>query len=165
MDSTTFGVIGAVYAAMFGAGLLRVRRGTSADALLSALCAIAATAIVMILAQHDGRLRAIEPLLEQIEATASLLAGPLLFLYFASARAKRAPRRVDLLHAIPAAVALFFLPPIELVVAHQVAYTAASALLMIRARGNDAEPFHLAVTRGLLLFFGVVHVAQMVRFA
>lgn len=165
MDSTTFGVVGAVYAAAFGAGLLRVRRGTSADAMLSALCALAATAIASIVAQHDSRLHAIGPLLEHVELTASLLAGPLLLGYVAAALLRRAPRRVDLLHAIPAAAALLLLPPIELVVLHQIAYTIASAVLLVRARKNACEPFHAGATRGLLLFFGAVHVAQMVRFA
>jgi AraC-like DNA-binding protein len=164
MDSTTFGVIGAAYAAAFGAGLLRVRRGTNADALLAALCAIAATAIATIVAQHDPRLRAIETMLERVELTASLAAGPLLLAYFAAALLRRAPRRVEWLHALPAAVSLAVPVPIELVVAHQIAYTIACAFVTFRARTDEAEPFHAAVTRGLLLFFAAVHAAQLVRF-
>lgn len=160
MDSTTFGVVGAVYAAVLGAGLLRVRRGTAADAMLAALCTVAAVAITTILAQHDPRMAALEPILERIELTASLLAGPLLLGY----AVRRTPRPMDALHALPALVSLAILPPIELVVAHQMTYTIAAAFATFRARGNDADTFHASVTRGLLLFFAAVHAAQLVRF-
>lgn len=164
MDSTTFGFVGAAYAAAFGAGLLRVRRGTAADTFLAALCAIAATAIATIVAQHDARLDAVAPLLERVELTASLVAGPLLLAYFAAALLQRAPRRVDWLHAVPALASLALLPPIELVVAHQIAYTALSAAVLFRAGKHEGSPFHAAVTRGLLVFFAAVHAAQLVRF-
>ncbi len=164
MDSTTFGFVGAAYAAAFGAGLLRLRRGTTADTLLAALCAIAATAITTIVAQHDAHMSEIAPLLERVELTASLVAGPLLLAYFAAALQKRTLRRVDWLHAVPALLSLALLLPIELVVAHQIVYTTLSAVVLFRARRNEAAPFHTAVTRGLLLFFAAVHAAQMVRF-
>ncbi|HVE70825.1 MAG TPA: helix-turn-helix transcriptional regulator [Thermoanaerobaculia bacterium] len=165
MDSTTFGAVGALYAAAFGVGLLRVRRSTWADGFLSALCAIAATAIGAIIAQHDGRLAPIEDALERIELTASLLAGPLMLAYVAAVWRRRAPRALDAVHAIPAVLSLAIVPAIEHVVAHQIVYTIASAVLMLRARRMDAEPFHANVSRGLLLFFAAVHVSQMARFA
>ena len=164
MDSTTFGVIGAVYAAAFGAGLLRVRRNSSADSMLSFLCAIAATAIVAIVAQHDARLHAIEWQLERLELAATLLGGPLLFFYVRAALLKREPRRLEWLQAIPAAIAVFVDAPIELVVGHQFGYTIAAAVVAMGGRDAEAEPFHRNVTRGLLLFFGAVHLAQLVRF-
>jgi AraC-like DNA-binding protein len=156
MDSTTFGVIGAVYAAAFGAGLLRLRRHTTADTLLSLLCGIAATAIVTIVAQHDGRLSAIEWQLERVELAASLLAGPLLFFYVRAALLQHAPRRTEWLQAIPAALAIFIEPPIEVVVLHQVAYTLAATW---RGR-HGLQP----APRLLLAFFWAVHVAQAARF-
>ena len=158
MDSTTLGVIGAVYAAAFGAGLLRVRRNHPADTFLSLLCAIAATAIATIVAQHDGRLRAIEWQLERVELAASLLAGPLLFFYVRAVLAERGPQRVEWLQAVPAAVAIFLEPPIELVVLHQVAYTLAATWRGLHGALKPAP-------RLLLAFFWAVHVAQAVRFA
>jgi AraC-like DNA-binding protein len=163
MDSTTFGVIGAAYGAVLGAGLFRVRRSTPADALLAALWATVATAIAAIVAQHDSRFRSVDPFLERVDVVAALIAGPLLLLYCRAALLQRRPRRIDLLHAIPAAVSLFVALPMEIVILCQVAYTAAAATLTVRHAPAEADAFHRTAARLLLASFAFIHAAQLVR--
>ncbi len=158
MDSATFGVIGAAYGAALGAGLWRVRRNSAADAILAALCATIATAIAAIVAQHDARLRAIDPFLERVDVTAALLAGPLLLLY---CRGGTALRRRDLLHAIPAAVSLLVAVPVEPMLVHQITYTLAATFMLRRA--SDGDAFHRTTARLLVAAFFLIHAAQLVR--
>jgi len=163
MDSTTFGVIGAAYGVALGAGLLRVRRNGPADVLLGALWAVVATAIAAIVAQHDSRFRAIDPILERADVTAALIAGPLLLLYCRAALTGHAPRRIDLLHAIPAAVSFFLPLPIAGVVACQIVYTSIAAVMTIRHARAEVDPFHRTAARLLVASFALIHAAQLVR--
>lgn len=163
MDSTTFGVIGAAYGVALGAGLLRVRRNGPADVLLGALWAVVATAIAAIVAQHDSRFRAIDPVLERADVTAALLAGPLLLLYCRAALTGHAPRRIDLLHAIPAAASLFAALPIAGVIAFQIAYTSIATAMTIRHGRAEVDPFHHTAARLLVGSFALIHAAQLVR--
>jgi AraC-like DNA-binding protein len=145
MDSTTVGVIGAAYGMALGAGIWRMRRTTPADSLLAALWITIAIAIAAIVGQHDPRLAALHPILDRVDLTAALIAGPLLFFYCRG----RALRAADLLHFVPACVSLVVELPVGGIVAYQIAYTVAAAM---RER------------RSILILFAAVHVAQLVRF-
>lgn len=169
MDTLTLAVVGAAYGTSLAVGVCRRawRRQSTAEGLLALLLGCAVVAILTIVLQHrlDGGFA--EALLERIELVATLSAGPALLLYVRSVTGPGALRRRELLHFAPALVAASvpaaLAAPIELLLAHQVTYTALA--LRRRIRRREEVRHQPATSWALLGIMAVVHLAQMVRLA
>lgn len=169
MDTLTLALVGAAYGTTLAAGVSgrawRVR--SKADGLLALLLSCGVVAILAIAVEH--RLAGGPPagLLERIEHVATLASGPVLWLYVQAAlgRGRFGPARM--VHFAPAAAAAVvpatLVPPIELLVAHQMSYTVLAAVL--RFRGQRAVRCHGAATLAVLGVVLAVHAAQAVRIA
>jgi AraC-like DNA-binding protein len=144
----TLGVFGSAYGALLALSFAMARRRwTASDALFVAFLGNAVAAASLIAWSHRA---GGTPLLDAAEKSLTLLAGPLLLRF-----TRGVIRRIDALHALPA-LALWWMP-MELVVAHQIAYT----LLSCRAyRARPKQPWTLL----LLAFMGCIHLGQLARF-
>jgi AraC-like DNA-binding protein len=128
------------------AGVVFVRRLW----ILGALLAAVATASATIALQHAISSSLAIDILERVEYVISVSAGPLVLFYTRGAVRKR-----DWVHAIAIIPAVVLLPPIELVMIHQMAYTAFAARVWLTKRTAWAGT--------LIASFAIIHVAQIIR--
>ncbi len=165
-------LLGAGFGAVLGATL--IVRSKSAERplrLLGCVWLCGAIAALLIIAKNGMGLRHLKELW-LLEYAVTLFSGPLLYLYCqCAAQPARFLVRTDLAHFFPATILLFaavaelaWRPPIELVLAHQMAYTAVSAGVWFLRECASAEGTTSSLWPGrILAWMAMIHVAQAAR--
>lgn len=148
MNSLSFNLAAAGFAVTLAAAMLRLRESRRQQWPFAAALVTAAIAIASITLNHST-LRVPSEALERAEMLVGFAIGPLLLLY--------ARRSTPLVHFLPAAIAFAFIPPIELMLLHQFTYTGLTAFVAFREE-------EMLWPRRLVIAFGCVHVAQIIRF-
>lgn len=165
MDPATLSFVGAAYGVSIAFGFSRRawRTRSAPDALLALTLVAGIVAVLTIVIGNRSAPQAAE-ILEGVEIVATLLSGPLIYLYLRSVTGVSLSRR-DLPHLLPAVAVLFVpMPPIGWIVLHQMAYTAAAVVRFV-VHHDGVDVAHRLWPRVILPLMVVVHAAQMMRMA